>query len=307
MGRLVRVWSVVAIGLLAGPAAAEGASNGTIAFEIVQEEQTCDQCGPQGDNESFPGGARVWLVRPDGSRLRRLPCTSGKGGCSDHDPAFTHDGRRLAVRGSDGLVVMTAAGRRLQRLDPFPGWSPSWGPRGNALALANAYELPDGGHSFRVSVTDLAGNMRHLYEGGFISDIAWSGQGRLAWTVANERVGAGLWVGDARGRSRTRIAQGGYSVSWSPDGSRIAFASIGTLNVIDADGGRRRVLTRRCAVGYDYDGGVAWSPDGREIACVSRRRGNLVVLNLVTMRLRPVATWRRFGNGTVGDISWQAR
>jgi hypothetical protein len=68
---------------------------------------------------------------------------------------------------------------------------------------------------------------------------------------------------------------------------------------------------RRLAVN-GFDGLLVMTPggrrlerlDGREIACRSRR-GHLVVLNLVTMRLRPVATWRRFGNGTVGDISWQ--
>jgi hypothetical protein len=108
------------------------------------------------------------------------------------------------------------------------------------------------------------------------------------------------------GRAKTRIAKEAYSVSWSPDGSRMAFLGAGGLNVIDADGGRRRVLTRRCGIGYDDEGGVSWSPDGREVACHSRR-GSLVVLNLVSMRLRKVATWRRLGDGTVGDISWQAR
>jgi Tol biopolymer transport system component len=159
---------------------------------------------------------------------------------------------------------------------------------------------------FSVAVTDLAGEVRHLHEGRFIGDTAWSRQGRLAWTVVHERTGAGLWVGDAAGRTKTRIARDGHYASWSPDGSRIAFLTGGALNVIDVDGGRRRMLTRQCRVGYDDEGGVAWSPDGREIACRSRH-SNLVVLNLASMTLRRVATRRRFGEGFVGDISWQRR
>jgi Tol biopolymer transport system component len=210
------------------------------------------------------------------------------------------------LSGHDGLAILTARGRRLQTLDPFAGWSPTWGPGGKRLAFATSRELPDGRRSFSIAVTDLAGDVRHRHQAGFISDIAWSRQGRLAWTVVHERAGVGLWVGDAAGRTKTRIAKAGHYVSWSPDGSRIAFLTGGALNVIDADGGRRRVLTRKCGVGYDDEGGVAWSPDGREIACRSRR-SSLVALNLASMTLRRVATWRGFGEGFVGDISWQRR
>lgn len=180
------------------------------------------------------------------------------------------------------------------------------GAGGKRLALATPHDVGDESRRFRLAITDLDGELFHLHQSGFISDVAWSRQGRLAWTAMWERVGNGLWVGDTAGRGTARIAKEAYSVSWSPDGSRMAFLGGQALNVIDADGGRRRVLTRACAIGSDDEGGVAWSPDGREIACHSRR-GSLVVLNLVTMRLRKVATWRRFGDGSVGDISWQAR
>lgn len=114
----------------------------------------------------------------------------------------------------------------------------------------------------------------------------------------------GLWVGDPDGRSKVRISRTGRYLSWSPDGSRIAFLTSGALMVIDADGKRRRALTKKCGIGYEDEGGVAWSPDGREIACRSRA-GSLVVLNLVTMTLRKVVSWPRFTQGSVGEISWQ--
>jgi WD40-like Beta Propeller Repeat len=303
---LVRALGFSAIGLMAGPGAAEAASNGTIAFEIVRAEEWCDQCGPQGESESVGGGVRVWLVRPDGSGLRRLPCISGRRPCTDLDPAYSQDGRRLAVRVIDRLVVLAPGGRRLQTVDPFTGHSLAWGPGGKGIAHAAPYEDPDGERSFRVAVTDLNGKVRPVHETGFVSDIAWSRQNRLAWTAVYERARSGIWVGDLAGRRKTRVTNDGDSLSWSPDGSRIAFLTFRALNVIDAGGGRRRVLTRKCGLGYDEEGGVAWSPDGREIACHTPR-GSLAVLNLATMRLRKVATWRRFGDGSVGDISWQPR
>ena len=55
-------------------------------------------------------------------------------------------------------------------------------------------------------------------------------------------------------------------MSWSPDGSRLAFLGFRALRVIDADGGRRRVLTRKCGIGYDEDSGrgvVAGRPRDR--------------------------------------------
>jgi hypothetical protein len=304
--RATRLALLLVIASAVVPAAAEAASNGAIAFDVVQPEVTCDQCGSDGDNEVLGGGSRVWLVRPDGRGLRRLPCTTG-GPCEDGPPAFSNNGRRLAVRGKRGLTLMTASGRELRRIEPF-GWSPAWGPRDRRLAFGSSYELPDNPYAFAISVMDLeGGQVRQVYEDvSFPWDIAWSRQGRIAWAISDPArpSRSGIWTGDLAGRPQKRIAGAGIYLEWSPNGSRIAFLTGRALKVIDADGRRARVLTRRCRIGSDADGGVAWSPDGREIACRSSR-GNLVVLNLPTMTLRAVATRRGFGTGSVGGISWR--
>ena len=302
----ISVVLVAAVASAALPAVAAGASNGAIAFDVMQGEVTCDQCGDDGNSEVTGGGSRTWLVRPDGRKLRRLPCKPG-GSCGSSRPAFSHDGRRLAVERNLGVTVMTAGGRELRRIEPF-GWSPAWAPGDNRLAFGSSYPVPGSRYAFAISVLDLGGGeRRRLYDDvGFAWDIAWSRRGKLAWTVSQEGGSSanGIWVGDRAGRRKKHVASAGHYLAWSPDGSRIAFLTYRALNVIDANGRRRRVLTRVCQVGYDDEGGVAWSPDGREIACPSRR-GNLVVLNLTTMTIRAVATWRGFGDGTVGDIAWQ--
>ena len=62
--------------------------------------------------------------------------------------------------------------------------------------------------------------------------------------------------------------------TWSPDGSRIAYASLHgqewDVHVINADGSGGRRLTT--AAGMDWE--PAWSPDGSRIAFVSKRDGN---------------------------------
>jgi hypothetical protein len=83
-----------------------------------------------------------------------------------------------------------------------------------------------------------------------------------------------LAVMNADGSGRRELGTGDpSSVAWSPDGKRIAFASLyGRLFVMGADGSGRRRLT-----GGDGDSDPAWSPDGKRIAFVREFGGVMLV------------------------------
>jgi Tol biopolymer transport system component len=74
-----------------------------------------------------------------------------------------------------------------------------------------------------------------------------------------------LWVVNTDGTGHLRLTQNGEgypsrhgSMSWSPDGSRIAFTSTAGVEVINADGTGRNALT-------DAGGEPVWAPDGSTI------------------------------------------
>jgi hypothetical protein len=83
---------------------------------------------------------------------------------------------------------------------------------------------------------------------------SWSPDGaRLAYVTRGD-----LWVADADGTHRARLAHAGDQPAWSPDGRRIAFTRDGNVMTIRVDG----TDERRLAVGEH----PAWTPDGTRLA-----------------------------------------
>ncbi len=94
-----------------------------------------------------------------------------------------------------------------------------------------------------------------------------------------------LWVAHlpsgAHGNLSRTEADLDYMPTWSPDGSRIAFASLGTgelgLYVVNADGTGLRRLTADPEPATHRDYAPAWSPNGERIAFASDRDGTMQI------------------------------
>ena len=302
----------VALGLFASDAS-RGATprNGLIAYKLEQVAQSCDGCG---DEEGDTGTSWIETIRPGGSHPRRMPCTSGQlSGCGDGAPVFSPDGRRLAITGSGGLVIMSPSGRTLLRLPGIAGSSTSWSPDGRRFAYTTLIQPPrrglDGTFLLGVHIADLAGRARLLnaMDSGHVS---WSRSGRLAWdtTVDDASPKGDIWTGDPSGRLKRRIMRGATRPRWSYGGGRLGFFCSGGLCVSRPDGSHRCVLTRACELrplDLAEAGGFAWSPNGKALACVSKR-GSLIVVHLRSKRVQLVRRASNLtGAGFIGAVDWQ--
>jgi Tol biopolymer transport system component len=93
-----------------------------------------------------PENPEIYVVRPNGTGLKRLTFTKGDAHTLGDDgfPAFSPDGRRIAFssnRGGEGdLWIMNANGSGQRRLAGIKGrddWMPTWSQDGSRLAFSS--------------------------------------------------------------------------------------------------------------------------------------------------------------------------
>ena len=182
---------------------------------------------------------------------------------------------------------------------------PAWSPDGQHLTFAHRLPDPhqvlatnDEGHTVlkwvdegRVDIWAMpaaGGPWRRVTDTEAEEyDLDWSRSGQIVYT-ANTGAGFEIWVVDASGDTPPRnltghLAGSQFQPSWSPVGTRIAYASDqdgdNDIWVMNADGtGHRNLTTGNITVdgrslADSKEEQPAWSPDGTRIVYVSDRSG----------------------------------
>lgn len=214
---------------------------------------------PDGDRLSVVTWSSAGLPRPailtrDGSVFTPLetPAPDTAMGCSD----WSRDGEALLCeRGSDtnpevdGIYTLRLDDARLERLTESPYHYTEGSAGGCGGGDARARYSPDG--------TQIA----------FIRQRCGTGSN----PAADESAAIELMTSEG-GDLHELVAQGrvkshpGSQISWSPDGTRIAFGSQeGELFLVDVDSGRVSAISMPAEIGSHHADGPEWSPDGKRV------------------------------------------
>ena len=191
------------------------------------------------------------------------------------------------------IVELDRSQLALSRLTADDGLEtmPTWSPDGNAIAyVSNQHGNAD------IHVRDLAtGAETHVAESDAEdTQPAWSPDGRrIAFVSSREHaprldnsvqfgysLGGGIWLAPAYGGSATRVIDGGYNPTWSPDGRALAYdaSSDGPRRIwrIDVESGETLRISTDASAGRVHTR-PAWSPDGRWIAFQQHEGSNVAV------------------------------
>jgi Tol biopolymer transport system component len=250
-------------------------------------------------NRDAEVGAPVWS--PDGTKIayvdaqnRKLMVMNADGtglralvGSVSEDfptPSWSPDGTRLTfVRGEvekSRISIVGADGRGLRtlkrvRLDSSEGGAPKWSPDGQRIAFVDAARDQFAVYVIRPDGTCLRRIKRCTFE------PAWSPDGRTlaCWGYRFGKRGRIFHairlvavVGSSnRPIDRTRTRARLHDLTWSPDGTKLAYIRTETkresLYTIEANGqGTRRLGSSQLILPP-----IAWSPDGARIAFAPAR------------------------------------
>jgi len=208
---------------------------------------------------AYAQGRNIWVAAADGSGA---PIQVTREGANDTMPAFSPDGRRIAfVRGGDDIHVVNTDGTGLVNISNDPARiddRPEWSPDGSRIAFSGdpcftgGPGAPQGGPCVFVMNAD--------------------GSNKVNLTPEEKRAECDDGT-QAEGYSH---AHHSTDPTWSPDGTRIAFAGYGDICKFNSD-----LAGEIWLMGADGSGKVnltsdqgttdvqpAFSPDGQSIAFV---------------------------------------
>ena len=262
-----RSWSSTQVGvhnLLVRARDAAGNSGDSSAVQVEVQGASSAARGWLYFSSQEAGSQDIYAIRPDGSGLRRLTTSDQP----EMSPTVSRDGQMLAFEREGAIWVMPAGGGVITALisnaDPADAVSsPAWSPDRQRIAYVQNDEI------WVFHYGD--GTRRQVTTEGYVNDgPSYSADGtRIACYSWRDGTGSHVYIlqeGDGGVIQGFTSHPGSDSVpSYSPDGSRIAFArSMGGdtgVYVMQADGTN---VVQLASQGW----APAWSPDGAKIAYV---------------------------------------
>jgi Tol biopolymer transport system component/ABC-type branched-subunit amino acid transport system substrate-binding protein len=190
---------------------------------------------------------RLYVARPDGSRLRLLPAPVPARDADSSPLVFSPDSSRLLVATNSPcrLFIVDLRSTHARRLGNACVGTTSWSPDGSRIVALVGRQ--------QAVVFDATGRRRFSLPGSW---ALWSAHGHLAVVNATQTATA---VVDERGAVLARLPEA--AADWSSDGSRLVLTRPGAILLADpARPTRTRVLVRGPRDWSPY--GVAFTPDG---------------------------------------------
>ena len=245
------------------------------------------------DGHGVIGLATHFDISPDGSKLAYSTCRYP--GTSTHGPpSYWEFSYEIVVSNIDGSDT-----KRLTRNDHFDNF-PAWSPDGTRIAFFSDRDPAHGAAELagRLVIYDIATGQSRDIVLPFGDRVAphppsWSRDGRIAFVAYEEdmRVRRAVYTVEADGSNLARISYAVSEPSWSPDGQRIALATVGGAYGANlytfAPDGSDPVRVTRTGLSLHWMGRVSWSPDGSRIMYTkpesARRRLNNCRVCLATV------------------------
>jgi len=249
-----RFVAVAGFALIAGVVAASGGTT-VEHFQALEPNQLGFYRNP------IPGRFALWTVKLDGTDEHRL--ISRLNGAEGHrsSPSF----RLVAYARRGGIYLMRPDGTRKRRIIgpgvPIDASAelayPAWSRDGRSLAfVARCDSVTFGYGIYRADIN--GGSPRALITcggqgGNEVNFPDWSPTGWVAYYRYKDSK-HGIWAIRPDGTDDHLILRtaGRVTLSWSPDGQRLAYDDKDGLWVVDADGDNRRRLIGGC-YGPDWD------------------------------------------------------